>query len=223
MSTSSVDKKKMLINSKETFVNPSFYDNFSVILFQIPTRVELFMSSNFMFFTVAANARGPPTRTKKGKRPSDNPDIGLPSGKDIPDGRRFVPPAGPRAAPVPPARVPAGAPAPAPVGYNKPLPPAAARPPVPALPAGRPAGGIPPTRTRAGKRPAGRMGPAYGFAPPAPVVPKNPPVFANPWLAAPVAPVAPVVSCDAKCGYFWSPVCSVYGNTYDNDCRLACR
>lgn len=139
--------------------------------------------------------RGPPTRTKKGSRPSrrgDNTDVGMPSGKDVPDGMRF--PGGvPPGAAAPPPAAPAQAIAPARVA-----PPAA--PPARAMPAARPAQPIlapaappaapvraapppamPPTRTKtangAPRRfndntdrglPSGRDFPDAGFAAPKP-------------------------------------------------------
>ncbi|WAR06870.1 hypothetical protein MAR_016828, partial [Mya arenaria] len=109
----------------------------------------------------AVRSQGPPTKTRKGSRPSrrgDNPDWGLPSGKDVPDGRRYGAPVAmppPKRTPVyPPAKPVVGRP-----GDN--------------TDRGLPSGADVPdnrARTRSGPPPPNRK----TYAPPAPVVAQPP-------------------------------------------------
>lgn len=165
-------------------------------------RCSLLCCCMLVFFSVVAvRSQGPPTRTKKGSRPArrgDNVDRGLPSGADVPDGRR---------GPPPPA---AGRP---PMG-GRPAPPARPAPAFPTRPAPRPTM----TRTKKGRRP-----PAVQRGIPArhPAPLQRKPAFPT---YNQVFPGLPPVSCDAFCerqGY--KPVCSIYGNQYDNDCYRECR
>lgn len=157
---------------------------------ELKTLEQLYQNECNFFSVVAVRSQGPPTRTKKGSRPArrgDNVDRGLPSGADVPDGRRF----GTRPAPRPAGR--------------------AAVPPrrrvAPPRQPGR-------TQTRAGRRPppAARRPVQH----PAPLQRQPPPSLYQQLFGQ--------ASCDAFCdraGY--KPVCTIYGNTYDNDCYRECR
>lgn len=176
-----------------------------------------------------------------GGRRNDNPDRGLPSGRDVPDNRnRGAPPPAnggypPNNGAPKPVNAAGGAPPPA-NGANSAPPKAAGGRrndnPDYGLPSGRDYPDNGRTRTRSGPPPPSMSGPAPAKA--AGGRRNDNPDWGLPsgrdypdaglYNAAPAVPAAPAQSCDFYCQYEgYRPVCTIYGNEYDNDCYRACR